>query len=73
MEIKAKFAALNIKQGKSVVQFELDEAQAYLLPDLSRMAGSQVIISVTDPQQVINYPVEAEDEQPGLVLYEDAL
>ena len=60
--IKAKFTQLTAKQGKTTMQFELDEACAYALPDLVGLAGAQVMLVIEDPQQRIDF--DAQDSEP---------
>ena len=50
MEVQAKFTQLTAKQGKTVIQFELDEACSWALPDLATLAGAQVMLDIEDPQ-----------------------
>lgn len=69
MQVKAKFAQLTAKQGKTVAQFELDEACGWALPELVGMAGKQVMLTIDDPQQSIDFDAA---EAKGRLLPEEA-
>ena len=71
MRVKAKFAQMAIKAGgKVILTFELDEACAGALPDLACIAGTQVLLDITDPQQRMDLEaIEVEPEEEGLTVY----
>lgn len=64
MNVKAKFAQLTAKQGKTVMQFELDEACSWALPDLVGMAGAQVLLTIDDPQTRMNLDEQQDGDEP---------
>lgn len=53
VHVKAGFANLNIKAGKTVLQFELDPVSAYLIPTLARFTGTPVRLAISTDQQVL--------------------
>ena len=53
--INATFANLNIKSGKAVLQFELAQTDAKLLPDLAKVTGEPVVLDVSTAQQELIY------------------
>ena len=59
--IKAKFSQLTAKQGKTTITFELDEACVWALPDLVGLAGAQVLVTIEDPQQRIDFGKQEEE------------
>ena len=54
-DVSATFANLNIKAGKTVLQFELDQTDVDLLPELSKITGARVHISISTAQQELVY------------------
>ena len=54
-EVSVTFANLNIKAGKTVLQFELDQTDVDLLPELSKITGARVHISISTAQQELVY------------------
>ena len=64
MNIKAKFSQLTAKQGKTVIQMELDEACNWALPELATMAGRQVLVGIEDPQQQMDVDGAAVATEP---------
>ena len=53
--VNATFSNLNIKSGKAVLQFELDQTDVDLLPELSKITGARVHISISTAQQELVY------------------
>ena len=53
--INATFSNLNIKSGKAVLQFELSQTDAKLLPDLAKVTGEPVVLDVSTAQQELVY------------------
>lgn len=53
--VNATFTALNIKSGKAVMQFELAQTDAKLLPDLAQITGEPVVLDVSTAQQELIY------------------
>lgn len=51
--VRAAFAALNIKAGKTVLQFELDAKSVGRIPDLARYTGRPVNLDVYTDQEVL--------------------
>lgn len=51
--VRAAFAALNIKAGKTVLQFELDAKSVGKIPDLARYTGRPVNLDVYTDQEVL--------------------
>lgn len=54
-DVSATFANLNIKAGKTVLQFELDQTDVDLLPELSKITGARVHIGISTAQQELIY------------------
>lgn len=53
--VNATFSNLNIKSGKAVLQFELAQTDAKLLPDLAQITGEPVVLEVSTAQQELMY------------------
>ena len=53
--VNATFSNLNIKSGKAVLQFELAQTDAKLLPDLAQITGEPVVLDVSTAQQELIY------------------
>ena len=53
--VNATFSNLNIKAGKAVLQFELAQTDAKLLPDLAQITGEPVVLDVSTAQQELIY------------------
>ena len=49
--VSATFSNLNIKSGKAVLQFELSQTDAKLLPDLAAITGEPVSLDISTAQQ----------------------
>lgn len=53
--VNATFSNLNIKSGRAVLQFELAQTDAKLLPDLAKITGKPVVLDVSTSQQELIY------------------
>ena len=79
--VRAAFAALNIKAGKTVLQFELDAKSVGKIPDLARYTGRPVNLDVYTDQEVLfvhdrtgevtDEPLFEDPEEAGDVHEED--
>lgn len=52
--IGATFAALNIKSGRAVLQFELDQSDVCMLPELAKVTGQPVELELWTAQQQLS-------------------
>ena len=52
--IGATFTALNIKSGKATLQFELDQSDVCLLPELAKVTGQPVELELWTSQQQLS-------------------
>lgn len=52
-KVRAVFQGLNVKTGKTVMQFELDPEHKGALPQLAMMTGTFVTLELTSDQMVI--------------------
>ena len=52
--ISATFTALNIKSGRAVMQFELDQSDVCLLPELAKVTGQPVELELWTAQQQLS-------------------
>ena len=71
--VNATFSNLNIKSGKAVLQFELAQTDAKLLPDLAQITGEPVMLDVyTSQQELIYADAEAVEDAaaPALPMLE---
>lgn len=55
IEAKATFAGLNIKGGKTVMQFELFASESGKLPELAGVAGHSVLLSIEPMQTALDF------------------
>lgn len=46
MMVKAAFVAMNVKTGKTVMQFELDPEDIGMMPELAKAVGELVMLDV---------------------------
>lgn len=46
MMVKAAFVAMNVKTGKTVMQFELDPEDIGMMPELAKAVGELVMLGV---------------------------
>lgn len=68
--VRAAFAALNIKAGKTVLQFELDAKSVGKIPDLARYTGRPVNLDVYTEQEVL-FVYDRTGEVTDEPLFED--
>lgn len=68
--VRAAFAALNIKAGKTVLQFELDAKSVGKIPDLARYTGRPVNLDVYTDQEVL-FVHDRTGEVTDAPLFED--
>jgi hypothetical protein len=50
---KASFDKMTVQQGKTTLQFVLDQAEQGRIPDLSQMTGKTVLLDVESEQATI--------------------
>lgn len=60
-QVRACFAGLNVKAGKTVLQFELDPEHKGALPQLAMMTGTYVTMELTSDQKVLFKERDRED------------
>ena len=46
MLVRAEFVAMNVKTGKTVMQFELDPEDISMMPELAKAVGEVVALAV---------------------------
>mgnify|MGYP001105212405 CR=1 FL=1 len=46
MTVKSAFVAMNVKTGKTVMQFELDPEDIGMMPELAKAVGELVVLDV---------------------------
>lgn len=71
--IGATFTALNIKSGKATLQFDLDQTDVCLLPELAKVTGQPVELELwTEQQQLSMADAEAVENAaaPALPMLE---